>query len=89
MLSVLLWLSLRCLRWLAALLTRALLRALLPRRRRLNFLKALGPLTVCVISIALMNIFDWCASLPCSSTVSTPQLVLAPVPLVFPLLACT
>ncbi|KAL4859014.1 Proton/sulfate cotransporter 2 [Chlorella vulgaris] len=28
-------------------------------KRRLNFLKALGPLTVCVISIALMNIFDW------------------------------
>lgn len=29
--------------------------------KRLFWLKALGPLTVCVISIALMNIFDWCA----------------------------
>ena len=28
-------------------------------RRRLTFLKALGPLTVCIISIALMNIFKW------------------------------
>jgi hypothetical protein len=27
--------------------------------KRLFWLKALGPLTVCVISIALMNIFDW------------------------------
>ena len=27
--------------------------------RRLRVLRALGPLTVCVISIALMNIFDW------------------------------
>lgn len=27
--------------------------------RRLVFLKALGPLTVCIISIALMNIFKW------------------------------
>lgn len=32
--------------------------ALLPRRR-LVFLRALGPLTVCVMSIALMNIFKW------------------------------
>lgn len=28
-------------------------------RRRMAYLKALGPLTVCVISIALMNIFNW------------------------------
>lgn len=28
-------------------------------RRKLFFLKALGPLTVCVLSIALMNIFGW------------------------------
>ncbi|PSC69015.1 sulfate transporter [Micractinium conductrix] len=27
--------------------------------KRLHFLKALGPLSVCIISIALMNIFDW------------------------------
>ena len=27
--------------------------------RKLFVLKALGPLAVCVISIALMNIFDW------------------------------
>lgn len=27
--------------------------------RRLSFLKALGPLTVCIISIVLMNIFKW------------------------------
>jgi sulfate transporter 4 len=27
--------------------------------KKLFFLKALGPLTVCVISIALMNIFNW------------------------------
>jgi sulfate transporter 4 len=30
-----------------------------PCCRRLAFLKAIGPLTVCVLSIALMNIFDW------------------------------
>jgi len=27
--------------------------------RRLSFFKALGPLAVCVLSIALMNIFKW------------------------------
>lgn len=27
--------------------------------RRLSLLKALGPITVCIISIALMNIFKW------------------------------
>ena len=27
--------------------------------RKLFFLKALGPLSVCVLSIALMNIFGW------------------------------
>lgn len=27
--------------------------------RKLSLLKALGPLTVCIISIALMNIFKW------------------------------
>ena len=27
--------------------------------KRLRFFRALGPLTVCVLSIALMNIFDW------------------------------
>lgn len=27
--------------------------------KRLAFLRSLGPLTVCVLSIALMNIFDW------------------------------
>jgi hypothetical protein len=37
-----------------------LLSASLPCRR-LKFMKALGPLTVCVMSIALMNIFDWYA----------------------------
>lgn len=31
------------------------------RFKRLKFMKALGPLTVCVMSIALMNIFDWYA----------------------------
>jgi hypothetical protein len=29
------------------------------RFRRLRILRALGPLTVCVLSIALMNIFGW------------------------------
>lgn len=29
------------------------------RVQRLSFLRALGPLTVCVLSIALMNIFKW------------------------------
>ena len=29
------------------------------RYRRLSLLKALGPITVCVISIATMNIFGW------------------------------
>ena len=28
-------------------------------RRRLSFLKAVGPLSVCIISIVLMNIFKW------------------------------
>ncbi|KAI7843851.1 hypothetical protein COHA_002402 [Chlorella ohadii] len=41
------------------------------RYKKLFFLKALGPLTVCVISIALMNIFGWykptesCKPQPC------------------------
>lgn len=26
---------------------------------RLRFMRSLGPLTVCILSIALMNIFDW------------------------------
>lgn len=30
-----------------------------PPRRKALVLKALGPLTVCVLSIALMNIFGW------------------------------
>ena len=30
-----------------------------PPHRKLSLLKALGPLTVCIISIALMNIFQW------------------------------
>ena len=29
-------------------------------RSRLSFMRALGPLTVCILSIALMNIFKWC-----------------------------
>ncbi|KAL4533882.1 hypothetical protein Ndes2437B_g03200 [Nannochloris sp. 'desiccata'] len=29
------------------------------RVKRLAFLRSLGPLTVCILSIALMNIFDW------------------------------
>ena len=28
-------------------------------RRRLTFMRAVGPLVVCIISIALMNIFKW------------------------------
>jgi hypothetical protein len=31
----------------------------LPPCRKLTLLKALGPLAVCIISIALMNIFKW------------------------------
>lgn len=58
------------------------------RCRRLVFLKALGPLTVCIISIALMNIFKWwvaehaCASpspVPCLGQPPQPVLVLAAV----------
>jgi sulfate transporter 4 len=29
------------------------------RVKKLGFLRSLGPLTVCILSIALMNIFDW------------------------------
>ena len=34
-------------------------RVLSRRVKRLGFLRALGPLTVCILSIALMNIFKW------------------------------